>query len=102
MSEIGLRDEPLTKQLLDPDPKRRGTARQVVEELGARRRLMPRWLPFVALVVLLIAIVAIFAIRRPGQPKTQRVTIHLHRAKAADIVNFLEGPTQVRLGRVAE
>src|SRR5713101_928917 len=88
MSEIGLRDEPLTKRLLDPDPKRRGTARQVVEELGARRWLVPRWLPFVALAVLVIAIVAIFAIRRPAQPRMQHLTIRLKHAKANDVVKF--------------
>jgi serine/threonine protein kinase len=89
MSEIGLRDHAITKRLLDPDPKKRGTARQVVEELGVRRRLMPRWLPFVALVVLVIATVAIFAIRRPpGQPRMQHVTIRLKHAKANDIAKF--------------
>ncbi|HEY8181466.1 MAG TPA: protein kinase [Thermoanaerobaculia bacterium] len=89
MSEIGLADHPVAKRLLDPDPAQRGTAQQVVAELGRPRKNVRRWLFAAAAAALLIALVAIVVNPRPEREKRQRVTIQLQHAKASDVLAFV-------------
>ncbi|HYS52579.1 MAG TPA: protein kinase [Thermoanaerobaculia bacterium] len=99
MSELGLRDHPIAKRLLDPDAARRGTARQVVEELDTRPRAPRLWLAAAAAVLLLIALLAVLTNRSPTKPKVERATIRLQHAKAKEVLDLVEAPVAILAGK---
>ncbi|PYQ47332.1 MAG: hypothetical protein DMF59_19130 [Acidobacteria bacterium] len=99
MSELGLRDHPIAKRLLDTDPSRRGTARQVVEELDTRPRTVRFWLVAAVAVLLLIALLAVLTNRSPTKPKVERATIRLQHAKAKEVLDLVEAPVAILAGK---